>query len=436
MQSHLLTETISDSRECMISRNGMEVLLESGGSIWELSGGSHASAIVHGGEEIIQTVGNRLQEANCALTGRAISHPLQIELANIVCNEYGDQNARVFFTSSGTDAVETAVRLAYHIQSERGKNDSVIVIGKQYSYHGMSVLTRNIESHPVHSRMIPSLNYGWPKIPEPSCNHCCFTRTNCNLQCAYELLNLIKDHGQDRIAAVIIEPISGSTGAALIPPPKYIETIAGICREHGILLIADETITAFGRTGRSFLSSDYADITVGGKLLAGGFAALNSVIVSGKLCDELMQYSNPLPLRLTFSAPPYEALMAICVQEYIHDHQILENVRNHDLIIRKMLEDEISKHPSHVQINGCGHLWGLEWIVSIGTGKEAYSKLKDIATKMSVECMGGFRNYFDCDVCHIMFTPPLDAKLDELQHSVDIIGELIDNYERKRYIFE
>lgn len=430
MESRLLTDEVFDSRAIVSDRFGMK-LLTNCQDIIEISSGSHATAIGHDDGEVISKTIRRLSKCSFPLTGRKVIHELQCELASIVCNKTTDNKARVFFTSGGTEAVETAFRITSYLQELRGKKGANVIIGRQNSYHGMSLLARNAADHPVHSRVLQPQKETWPKLPEPHCQVCPLEKKmgDCSLDCANILQQIIEEQGKNRISAVIFEPISGSTGGALVPPDGYIRTLSKICRSNEIPLIADETITSFGRTGDSFVTKllSEVDIIIGGKTLGGGFVPINSVILSSGLCNELYELNANIPLRLTFSAPPAICAFAISAQEYIESKQLMKKVKNNTQIIRNMFlqNESFIKMESSVSLHGQGHLWALNAVALKGKGYILFAETKRIASNNGVELMGGIREYASNDIVHIMLTPIFDAIKSELELGVQLTNELI-----------
>lgn len=422
--SKLLTEKIVDNRDTAVSRSGIFVRTKTS-EFLELSGGSHASCIVHDDGAIVENLCNRMKIDLFPLTGRTLRHRVQEELAELVISLFGDSEARVYFTSGGTESVETAIRLAYHIQQQRGRAEATIVVGHEYSYHGMSLLTRNAAHHPIHSALPKAVNFSWPKLPEPRCNACPLglVLESCGIACASVLEEIISVHKAENIAAVILEPISGTTGGALVPPPSYISHLSRICRREGILLIADETVTAFWRTGREFVvTANEADIVVGGKCLGSGWAPIGCVILSSQLCDELKSSRVDLPLRLTFAGNPLACLVALTVQRYIIDNGIGERVKQNSSFIEQTL---VKTCPSHTNVYGTGHLWGIEVPIKAGLGESALQMLKAEASLRSLEFMGGFKSGKYSDSVHILLTPPFDATRAELIVAIDAAATLV-----------
>lgn len=418
--SSLLTERVFETRPLALGRTGMTLHTDCG-DILEVSGGSHATCIVNDDGQVLDRALHRFDGVRFALTGRGARHWFQEELAERVCRLFGSLSSRVFFTSGGTEAMETACRLAYHIQKLRGKSSTSILIGRMYSYHGMSLLTRNIAYHPIHSEIGFGLDFHWPKLPEPRCVRCPLglTRDLCSFDCAGIITEIIDKFGADTIAAVIIEPVSGSTGGALVPPLGYLERLSEICKSHGIILIADETVTAFGRTGDPFVANDkLADIVVGGKCLGGGFIPINAVIVTPHICDELADAGVDVPLRLTFSGNPLACLIACSAQEYIAENDLFYRVSKNSVFIRDKLTEECSRRSLESVIYGKGHLWAVEVPIKMGHGRALAKLVRDIAAQHGIEFMGGSSSSNERDFVHFMFTPPFDAAVEEIKSGI------------------
>ena len=244
----------------------------------------------------------------------------------------------------------------------------------------------------------------------------------CNLTCADVLDDTVRRLGPEHIAAVIAEPVSGTTGAALVPPPGYLERLASICRRHGILFIADETVTAFGRTGKLFATGPgVADILVGGKCLGGGFAPINAVIVSSAISNEVSQRDQALPLRLTFAGNPLCCVIAICVQEYMARLDLGRLVDSHTTLISSTFKRLCANAKIPANISGVGHLWSIQLPVATGTADRALASLKLASERNGAEFMGGLIEGRSGDFVHMMFTPAFDLTDPELQVGMELV---------------
>ncbi|MHB8160611.1 MAG: aminotransferase class III-fold pyridoxal phosphate-dependent enzyme [Thermoleophilia bacterium] len=424
--SNLLVEGLNDHSWIALGRSGSKITI-SNNTVLDLTGGSHSCCVLDDDGKIMENVKSRLDEVY-PFNSRHFVHPIQQELAEHIARVSEDDQSRVYFTSGGTEALEIVLQLASYVQSLRGKTNCDVVIGRNNSYHGMSILARNVAGHPVHSQLSPEINYYWPKLPEPRCSSCSLKLKppDCNLGCARELENILTLIDHDRIVALVIEPIGGTTSGAVVPPPGYLDLLARICHREGILLVVDEVVTAFWRTGQAFASLNaQPDFIMGGKCLAAGLAPLGCVIVSGEVCKELGKYDARIPLRLTFSGNPLACLVGLSVQNHIRNARLDETVLHNSDMIRLHLERECVHDSQRESINGIGHLWSVEKQVETGRGAAEYSKITKEAFDKHIAIMGGWRSGMNHDYVHLMFTPAFDVKQKELSSMIDKLGTLV-----------
>lgn len=416
--SRVLTEQVVDYRPVALERDGTQVRTATG-LILEVAGGSHASCIVRDDGEIAQRALARIGRHRFASSGRLYSNDAQVELADLVVGATSDRSARVFFTSGGTESFETAIRLAHHMQEVRGCPTRSLVVGRQFSYHGMSLLARATASHPVHSRLPPGLIATIPKLPEPRCDACPLNkeRQSCGLACADVLDEVLDELGTDKVAAVVLEPVAGTTGGALPPPVGYLGRIEAICRKRGVLLILDETVTAFWRTGVAFFGETevQADIVFGGKCLAAGFAPLGCVVVRGDLCDELMHAKRDLPLRLTFAGNAVACSFGLAAQEYIREKGLGARVLSNSTVLRGLLERACEVSRIGAAVTGIGHLWAINVSFPPPTAQKFSLHLRKAAARRGIEALIGQRPGSNATPVHMLVCPPFDANDEDLK---------------------
>ena len=161
---------------------------------------------------------------------------------------------RVFYVSGGSEAVETAMKLCRQHFYSIGEGSRHIFISRRPSYHGCTLGALALTSYAPLEIPFKPLIKSYPKIPAPYCYRCELQAVypECDLQCAWELEKTIREQGPENIAAFIAEPIGGASTGALVPPDGYFDVIQKICRKYGIMLILDEVMTGFGRTGKLF----------------------------------------------------------------------------------------------------------------------------------------------------------------------------------------
>ncbi|MBI2936420.1 MAG: aspartate aminotransferase family protein [Chloroflexi bacterium] len=257
--------------------------------------------------------------------------PTTIMLADKLASLAPDKNSRVFFCSGGSEAVETALKLAKSYHKQGGKGGKYKVISRRGSYHGATWAAMSAGG----GGLVASHDYG-PEVPgnvkihNPSNFQCPHSpdRSPCTAECARELEWVILGEGPDSVAAVLGEPISAASGIH-IPDPEYWSTFRKICDKYDVLLIADEVINAFGRTGRWFGSEHWnlqPDLITVAKALTGGYLPVGAVIASKKV-SERFEGDKDRAFRhlLTFGGHPIVAAAGLANLQIIEREKLLEN---------------------------------------------------------------------------------------------------------------
>src|ERR1700722_5215704 len=196
------------------------------------------------------------------------------------------KNGRVYFTSGGSEATETALKLARQYWIERGQPKRFRILSRLQSYHGSTLGALSVSGNVRRREPFAPMLSEWGHIAPCYCYRCPFglLYPECNVDCADDLDRFLSKEGSQDVAAFIFEPVVGATLGAVAPPAGYVERIAEICHRHGILLIADEIMSGLGRTGKPFAVEHWGvapDMILVGKGIASGYAPLGAVIVAG-----------------------------------------------------------------------------------------------------------------------------------------------------------
>ena len=266
----------------------------------------------HGRTEITQAVARQLETMDYAPAFQ-IGHPAAFELANAMVRIAPRGLEHVFFTNSGSESVDTALKIALAYHRVRGDAARVRLIGRERGYHGVGFGGISVGGMVANRKV-------WPAAMIPGVDHLAhthdlernaFTRglPAHGAELADDLERLVALHDASTIAAVIVEPIAGSTGVVL-PPQGYLKRLRQICDRHGLLLIFDEVITGFGRTGSAFAAQEFdvlPDMITCAKGLTNGAIPMGAVLVSRAIYDAFMQ-GPPGAIELfhgyTYSAHP------------------------------------------------------------------------------------------------------------------------------------
>ena len=254
--------------------------------------GALVANIGHGLTEIAAAMAR--QTADLSYVYRVhFANPTGEALAARYCQLTDPPMGSAIFVNSGSEATETAVKLARAFHLARGQERRHQIISRWQSYHGITMGALSWTGLTARRADYQPYLKGCVHIPPAYCYRCWFGRNpdSCDLECAHALENAILTEGADTVSAFIIEPVVGSALAAATPPAEYFRVVRDICTRHGVLLIFDEVMTGAGRTGGRFFASDHLpgkpDILAFGKGVGGGYYPLGGALVSPVVADVL-----------------------------------------------------------------------------------------------------------------------------------------------------
>ena len=240
------------------SASGVEYRTTGGNKVLDMTAGLWCCNLGHGRQEIADAVHAQFAELDFA-PSFSFGHSLSFQLAERLAAYLPDDLNNLFFTNSGSESVETAVKIAYAYHDARGQSGRKRIIARQRAYHGVNFAGVSLGGLTANRKAFGQ----WLPVDHLNATHDlkrnAFSRgqpEHGGEEMASELENLIKFHDPETIAAVIVEPIAGA-GGVLLPPKGYLERLRALCDAHGILLIFDEVITGFGRTGKAFAAERF-----------------------------------------------------------------------------------------------------------------------------------------------------------------------------------
>jgi adenosylmethionine-8-amino-7-oxononanoate aminotransferase len=340
----------------------------------------------HGRADLAQAGADQAKELGF-FSNWSYAHPRAIELAaRIASLAPGDLN-RVFFTSGGSEAVESALKLARQYHRLRGNPTKYKVIARELAYHGTSFGALSATG-------IPGLKAPFEPILPGGCH---VANTNVYRSApgtgtedfAEAIARRIELEGPDTVAAVILEPVQNA-GGCFTPPEGYFQRVRAICDEYDVLMISDEVICAWGRLGEWFgaLRYDYhPDIITTAKGLTSAYAPLGAAIVSDRVAEPFHEGTNSFAHGFTFGGHPICAAVALATLDAIEQEHVLEHVRANQQPFRAMLES-LRDLPIVGDVRGAGYFQAIELV-------------KDKDTKES----------FDEDECETLFRGYMSAEL-------------------------
>lgn len=354
----------------MVRGEACELIAENGQRLIDGCAGLWTVNLGHGREDLIEAAVKQLRELPYAATFGGVASPPAIELAERIAALAPTGLSGVFFVSGGSEANETAIKLARRHWVRRGEPDKSIVLAHDRGYHGLTgvttTVTRLAPYHEGYGVQAPDV----VEVPVPYTYRCaagvpCDPCT-CPICTGEALEAKIDELGADRIAALIVEPVFGS-GGVIVPPPGYLRCLREICDRHEVLLIVDEVITGFGRLGTWFGCEQEGispDLITFAKGVSSGYVPLGGVIVSDELWDELRDPGRRpgyLMHGFTHSGHPVACAVALANIEAIERENLLARVGEASEKLGELVAP-LRDHPEVGEVRQAGLMIGVELV--------------------------------------------------------------------------
>jgi len=353
----------------------------------DASGQAAVVSIGHGVQEIGRAMAEQSGRIAFAHTTQFHSEPAEKLAGRLlaIAPRNFQNGGRVYFTSGGSEATETAIKLVRQFFLESRQPSRYRILARKQSYHGSTLgamsVSGNVARRAPYAPMIPE----WGHVAPCFCYHCPFDKNfpECNLACADDLDAFLRANDASTVAAFLFEPVVGATLGAAPAVDGYTARIAEICRQHGILLIADEVMTGMGRTGKPFASAHWGlepDIILTGKGIASGYAPLGAVLVAPHVVEAFEKGTAAFMHGFTYQAHPVATAAGDAVFDYLEAHQLFQRVTPAGETLRKALAI-LDSHPHVGQVRGMGLLQGVEFVKD-KTSREPFAKEVGFAEKI------------------------------------------------------
>jgi len=404
---------------------GSWLISSDGTRFLDASGQAAVVSIGHGVAEIGRAMAEQSSQVAFAHTTQFHSAPAEKLAARLL--ELAPSNfrngGRVYFTSGGSEASETAIKLVRQYHLEKGQPLRYRVVSRRQSYHGSTLGAMSISGNVSRRAPYQPLLAEWGHIAPCFCYHCPFDKTfpQCHIACAEDLDLHLSGKDSDTAAAFVFEPVVGATLGAAPPPEGYAARIAEICRQRGILLIADEVMTGMGRTGKPFAVEHWGiepDIILTGKGIASGYAPLGAVLVSKRVVEALERGTGIFQHGFTYQAHPVSTAAGNAVLDYIEHHNLFARVAPAAENLRAALAP-LASHPHVGDIRGLGLLLGIEFVKDKAT-REPFPKEENIAERICQAALAEKVLTYPTQGCvdgtrgdHILLAPPFILKPEE-----------------------
>jgi beta-alanine--pyruvate transaminase len=350
----------------LVSAENMHYKSQDGRDILDGTAGLWCVNAGHKREKIVSAIQAQVEELDYAPAFQ-MGHPKAFALANKLVEITPEDMNHVFFTNSGSESVETALKIAIAYQRMRGQASRTRLIGRERGYHGVNFGGISVGGIVNNRKMFGALLSGVDHLPHthlPDLNSFSKGQPEHGLELANDLERIIKLHDASTIAAVIVEPISGSTGV-LIPPVGYLERLRALCDHYGILLIFDEVITGFGRLGTPFAANYFGvvpDIICAAKGLTNGIIPMGAVIVKDEIYTQFMtgpKDTIELFHGYTYSGNPVAAAAAIATLEVYEEDDLFLRASELAAHWQEALHS-LAVHPFVIDIRNIGLIGAIE----------------------------------------------------------------------------
>ena len=435
--THIIHRSLRHTPPVAVGGEGIVLRDSSGKSYIDASSGAAVSSLGHGHPEVIAAMHRQIDRCAYAHTGFFTTEVAE-QLAERLARGAPDGLTGVYFVSGGSEAMETALKLARQYWVERGEPARTRFLARRQSYHGNTLGVLGVGGNEWRKRDFAPLLVDALRVAAcyeyrgraPQQNVEDYTATLLD-----ELETAIIEAGPHNIIAFVAEPVVGATGGAIPPTPGYFKGVREICDRHRILLIADEVMCGMGRTGAMYaIGQDGVapDIVAVAKGLAAGYQPIGAVLAHHAIVDCLRSGSGMFQHGHTYIGHPVAAAAALAVQQVIEREDLLARVRSRGATLRRMLGDVFGVHEHVGDIRGRGMLLALEFVRDRET-KEPFAperrlhaaiKAQAMARGLLVYPMGGTIDGRRGD--HVLLAPPFIATATDLSEIVSRLSDAVD----------
>ena len=425
------------------SASGIELKLSTGQTIIDACGGAAVALIGHGNEEVIQAITDQARKVSYVHTQSYTTAPAE-ELAGILLQDNTHGFEKAFFVGSGSEAVESALKLARQYHYERGDLDRLHIVSRRQCYHGNTMATMSISTNlarraPYHGFLYPNVSHVSPAFAyhykDDSESEEEFT-ARLLVELEEEFLRV----GPNKVAAFIAETVVGATSGCVAAPAGYFKGVRELCDKYGIIMILDEIMCGVGRTGTFFAFEQEGvapDIMTIAKGLGGGYAAIAGVLINRRVVDVLRQGSAAFNHGHTYQAHPISCAAALAVQKIIRRDDLVERCAKMGMILEGMLREELGDCMSVGDIRGRGLFWGVEFVKNRAS-KAPFDPVakfglmvQQLAFEKGVALYPGSATIDGVKGDHILLAPPFTVTEDQLRTICRTLREAVMEAEGK-----
>lgn len=418
-----------------VSAQGMFIRDETGTQYLDMSGGAAVSCLGHAHPAVVAAVRDQVETLAFAHTAFFTNEP-QEQLAQRLAARFEDPEARVYFTSGGSEANETALKIAWQYWAGQGQPGKKIIISREHSYHGNTFGALSVSGNSARRKASAAPLLEWPRIAP------CYAYrdraddedvTRYVERVSNELETAILQSGADRVAAFICEPVVGSSLGVVAAERGYLERIRAICDRYDVLWIADEIMCGGGRTGDYFaFEHDGArpDIATLAKGIGGGYQPLAATVLAGKVAGPLS--ASGFAHGHTYIGHPVACAAGLAVQDVLDRQHLLARTRDCGRQLGQLLAERFGAHPHVGDIRGRGLFWALELVSDrrskrgFPDGRKLPGRLQQAALDAGLICYPGGIEVDGACVPHIMLAPPMIVEESDMLQAADLLAAVLE----------
>lgn len=414
---------------------GVYLYDDAGRQYLDMSGGAAVSCLGHGHPDVVRAVQEQAAKLSFAHTAFFTNEP-QEDLAARLAARFAEQDAKVWFTSGGSESNESALKIVWQYWRAKGQPDKTIIISRQFSYHGGTLGATSVSGSVFRRTPYERVLHDWPRIaPCYAYRHKIEDETDHEYghRVAAELEEAIRIAGPENVAAFIAEPVVGATLGCVPAVPGYLGEIRRICDQHHVLFIADEVMCGSGRCGTYFAHEHdgvVPDLVSIAKGLGGGYQPVGAVIARNFICDAIRDDPGGLAHGHTYIGHAIACAAGVAIQKVLDDG-LLASVADKGERLMKLLRDRFGEHPHVGDIRGRGLFVGMEF-VSDRKSKTAFpveyripAKLKSAAMEEGLICYPGGGTVDGRKGAHLLLAPPFIAEEQHFEELTERLAKIL-----------
>lgn len=435
--THVFHRHLRHAPKLAVAASGMTIRDAEGREYLDASGGAAVSSLGHGHPDVIAAMHEQIDKLPYAHTSFFTSEPAE-QLADELIRTAPAGMSHVYLVSGGSEAVESALKMARQYFVEIGQPQRTHFIARRQSYHGNTLGALAVGGNawrraPFAPILVPATHVS-PCYPYRE-QRAGETPEQYGLRLASELEAAILGQGPDSVLAFVAETVGGATAGVLTPVPGYFEAVRKVCDRYGVLLILDEVMCGMGRTGTLYACEQEGvvpDLVTIAKGLGGGYQPIGAVLAQEKIVEAMSQGSGFFQHGHTYLGHPVACAAALAVQRVIRRDGLLAKVRSDGEAFGAMLREALGAHPNVGDIRGRGFFWGVE-LVADRASKAPFDPALNLHVQIKKEAMAQgllcypFGGTVDGKLGdHVLLAPPFIASRDDLREIATRLAACVD----------